>query len=95
MQTESAHMIMPYWERQMKRVDNPTDGMKFKALGKKFIFCSKTLKCNSDCPYRTFQEANQSIKDKRKKVIRWMYEVRYSKKTLIWKNQISKYLNIF
>ena len=28
-----------------------------------------------DCPYRTFQEASQSIKDKRKIVIGWMYKV--------------------
>ena len=33
MQTESAHMLMPYWDRQMKRIDNPNDGFKFSALG--------------------------------------------------------------
>ena len=33
-QTEQAHMIMQYWDRQMKIVDNPADGCKFRALGK-------------------------------------------------------------
>ena len=40
-QTEQAHMIMQYWDRQMKIVDNPIDGCKFRALGK--FFASDTL----------------------------------------------------
>ena len=40
-QTEQAHMIMQYWDRQMKIVDNPADGCKFRALGK--ISCGTPL----------------------------------------------------